>query len=200
MIKLPDIDIDFADRDAALKTLSHIPASRYDENNKKLVKHNVGVYFQDIPKETISGLSAIPYKEAENRGYFKIDFLNLDLYKGIRDNDHLEELVNREPRWELLENEEFVSYLNQIHSHYNVVSRYKPKSVEELAMVIALIRPGKKHLIGKTFKEIEVEIWRKTDQFDFKRSHSIAYAISIVVQMNLLLEEANETVKKEFVS
>ena len=65
----------------------------------------------------------------------------------------------------------------------------KPKNVEQLARVLAMIRPGKRHLIGKSWDEIEDEIWTKTDdKFSFKKSHSYAYATLIVVQMNLLCE------------
>jgi DNA polymerase III alpha subunit len=62
-------------------------------------------------------------------------------------------------------------------------------SIPRLAMFLALIRPGKKHLIGKTWKEIAETIWDKTeDSYSFKKSHSLAYAHLVVVHMNLLNE------------
>lgn len=193
MKNLPDIDIDFADRERALGPLEFISASRLDDIKNDLVKHNVGVYFQNIPVDPATGLSAIPYKEADRRGYFKLDFLNLEMYKKVQSEEHLQKLVDCEPCWELLEYEEFVSQLNQIHGHFEVVSAYKPSSVEELAMVIALIRPGKRHLIGLTFEEMKDEIWKKNDDsYDFKRAHAIAYAQAIVVQLNLICEEYPE--------
>jgi len=52
-------------------------------------------------------------------------------------------------------------------------------------MVLACIRPGKKHLIGRPWREIEQEVWVKTDDaYSFKRSHAIGYAMAIVLQMN----------------
>lgn len=193
MKNLPDIDIDFSDRERALGPLEYIPASRVDDVKRDLVKHNVGVYFQNIPVDPATGLSAIPYKDADARGYFKLDFLNLDMYKKVKSEAHLQALVDCEPCWELLEYEEFVSQLNQIHGHFDVVSYYKPKSIEELAMVIALIRPGKKHLIGENLEDIKDEIWKKSDEsYDFKRAHAIAYAQAIAVQLNLICEEYPE--------
>lgn len=182
-MKTPDIDIDFACRDEALFHLKHIPASRYDGD---LVRHNVGVYFQDIPIDPITGLSSIPYKEAEERDYFKMDFLNLDLYQKIEDEQHLISLLEKEPDWDILQDRYMVGQLNQIHSQFDIVAAYAPKTIEELAMILALIRPGKRHLIGKTFDEMKNEIWEQTESYVFKKSHAIAYAHTIVVQMNLL--------------
>jgi len=71
---MPDIDIDFVDRDQALTLFEHIPASRLDNN--RLVKHNTGVYLHAVPVDAVSGLCQIPYEQAEEQKYFKIDFLN----------------------------------------------------------------------------------------------------------------------------
>jgi hypothetical protein len=98
MKTVTDIDIDLADRDKALEGLLHVPASRVEKGDLK--KHNVGVYFHDVPVDPLTGLCSVPYKEAEERGYFKIDLLNLNIYKQVRDNAHLEELLSKEPMWE----------------------------------------------------------------------------------------------------
>ena len=71
---MPDIDIDFLDRDAALKLFKHTAASRND--NGKLVKHNTGVYFHHVPTNPFTGLCTLDYKQAEDAGWFKIDLLN----------------------------------------------------------------------------------------------------------------------------
>jgi DNA polymerase III alpha subunit len=67
----------------------------------------------------------------------------------------------------------------------------KPTSVEELAMCLALIRPAKRHLIGKTWTEIGTEIWEKPENGDyyFKKAHAVAYAMVIAVQINLICED-----------
>jgi DNA polymerase III alpha subunit len=180
-----DIDIDFADRNKALELFKHRIASRGNDE-----KHNSGVYFHEIPHNPLTNISSVPYKEAEKRGYFKIDFLNLTMYKDIKSEDHLMELMNTEPMWELLEHAEFVQLLNQVNGHAELLQVMKPRSVEQLAAVIAMIRPAKKHLIGKSWHDIMSEIWVTSSDDDagysFKKSHSICYALAIVVQMNLL--------------
>lgn len=185
-----DIDIDFADRDSVLSGLFHVPASirKKDKN-----KHPSGVYFQDIPVDPIDGLAVFDYEEAGDRGYFKIDFLNNTVYSGIRDEDHLINLLNTEPYWELLEDSYVVGQLAHIHSSYGIVNKIQPKSIEDLAIVLALMRPAKKHLLGSPREDIDAEIWKvSNDGFQFKRSHAIAYAASIVVQLNLFCEQLAE--------
>lgn len=188
--KIPDVDIDFKDRDLALQDLLHIPASRVEKNDLK--KHVVGVYFQSIPTDPLTGLASIPYDEAEQRGYFKLDFLNLGVYKGVRDEAHLDELVQREPMWEMLEDELIVDQLFHLAGHYDIVSAYKPNSIYQLAMVLALIRPGKRYLQGLQWSMVEADIWSSTDndEYTFKKAHAVSYAHVVVVQMNLLLEQA----------
>jgi len=56
-------------------------------------------------------------------------------------------------------------------------------------MFLAVIRPAKRHLLGKTWKEINKTVWDKDPSgYVFKRSHSLAYAQLVVVHMNLLKE------------
>jgi hypothetical protein len=45
-------------------------------------------------------------------------------------------------------------------------------------------------LIGKSWPEIMKEVWTKpeTGDYYFKKSHATAYAVAIVVQMNLICE------------
>ena len=75
---MPDIDIDFVDREKALKHFKHIRASRVDDG--KLVKHNTGVYMHEVPVNAELNLCSVPHKEAEDQGYFKLDFLNVSIY------------------------------------------------------------------------------------------------------------------------
>jgi DNA polymerase III alpha subunit len=185
---MPDIDIDFNDREEALKLFKHIKASRNDDG--KLVKHNTGVYLHEVPVDAVSGLSSVDYTQAEENGYFKIDFLNVGLYKGVRDENHLIQLMNTDPLWDLLEQDDFVNLLFHVNGHGSILRQMKPKSIEELAAVLAMIRPAKRHLIGKSWNEVMSDIWVKPDneEYYFKKSHAIAYATAIVVQMNLICE------------
>ena len=186
-----DVDIDMANREDFLRLVNHTPASIKHEDGT-YSKHNTGVYFQTIPSFPLEGFSSIEYETAEEEGWFKVDVLNNGIYKDVRDEAHITELMNIEPLWDLLEHEEFVSQLFHISNYSNILAQYKPTSVEQLAMILAIIRPGKKHLIGKSWNEITKQVWVKpTDgSYYFKHSHAIAYAVAIVVQMNLICEKA----------
>jgi hypothetical protein len=186
---MPDIDIDFIDRDQALKLFEHIPASRID--NGKLVKHNTGVYLHEVPVDAVSGLCQLPYEQAEDEKYFKIDFLNVGIYKGVRDEEHLVHLMNQEPLWDLLVQDEFVNLLFHLNGHGDIIRKTLPTSVEQLSAVLAMIRPAKRYLIGKDWTTITTEVWTKpeTGDYYFKKSHATAYAVAIVVQMNLICEQ-----------
>lgn len=185
---MPDIDIDFADRDQALKLFDHVTASRIDQG--QLTKHNTGVYLHDVPVNAVTNLCEIPYEQAESLGYFKIDFLNVSVYKDIKNEEHLTKLMNQEPVWDLLLDDDFTSMLFHVNGHGNILRKTKPDSVEKLAMVLAMIRPSKKYLLEKDWDTISKEIWRKPDngEYYFKKSHAIAYAMVVVVQMNLICE------------
>lgn len=185
--KQTDIDIDIADRNKLLELIPHTPASMI--NDSLIKKHNVGVYVQEIPTFLDSGLASIDYREAGEYGYFKMDVLNNSVYEHVRSEAHLDELISQEPDWNLLLNPEVVGGLSQISNYAKDLAKWKPKSVAELAMFIAMIRPSKKHLLQcLNWDEVEEEIWIKPsdDSAYFKKSHSIAYAVAIVVQMNLI--------------
>jgi len=187
MIVTTDIDIDCANRDDVLKKLKH-RIGRINRDEGKYEKHNTGVYFQDIPFDPFTNIATIDHKEAEELGYFKIDLLNVHLYKDIKDNEQLQELVDREPLWELLEHKEIVEKLFHINKYYNLCKQHKPKSLEDLAMLLAIIRPGKAYLQGKDWETIRKDVWVKpTDgTYFFKRSHATGYGMAIIVQLNLL--------------
>lgn len=188
-----DVDIDFADRSLALEKLKYITASIKDSNGV-VKKHNTGIYCTDIPHDPVTGLSTIDYKEAAKRGYFKLDFLNLGLYNGVRDREHLKQLMNQEPLWDLLEQDDFTNLLLHVNGHGTVLRQMKPTSIEQLAAILAMIRPAKRYLIGKDWTTVMTEIWIKpdNDEYYFKKSHGFAYAIAIVVQMNLICEQLND--------
>jgi DNA polymerase III alpha subunit len=186
-----DIDIDFLDREQALALFKHVRASRIDDN--KLVKHNTGVYLHEVPVDAVENLCAVPYEEAEEKHYFKIDFLNVGIYKGVRDEEHLVQLMETVPLWDLLEQDDFTQNLFHVNGHGSILRQAKPKSIEELAAVLAMIRPAKRYLIGKDWTTVMNEVWTKpeNDDYFFKKSHATAYAIAIVVQMNLICEQVS---------
>ena len=190
-MKAFDIDIDFKDRKQILDKIKHIVAMRETDDGNS--PHHTGIYVQDIPYDPVTNLSSIEFKEAQHRGYFKIDFLNVSVYDGVRDNEHLKHLLNTEPLWDLLQDEQFVNLLFHLNGHIDVLKQTLPTSVEQLAAVLAMIRPAKRYLIGKDWTTVMKEIWIKpgTDEYYFKKSHAIAYAHAIIVQMNLICEQVS---------
>ena len=85
---------------------------------------------------------------------------------------------------------EVVEELFHINKHYDIVKQHQPTSIEQLAMILAMIRPGKRYLVGKSWEEIEKEVWVKTDEYFFKHSHAIGYALAIAVQLNRIVESS----------
>ena len=186
---MPDVDIDFFDRDGVLKLFKHVPASIIKDG--EIIKHKTGVYFHAVPTNPIDGHATLDYKKAEERGYFKIDCLNVNIYKNIKSEQELVELMIEEPDWDMLKDPKVVENLFHLNSHYNIVSKLEPKNIEQLAAVLAIIRPAKRHLMYKNWKDILIDVWVKpTDRsYFFKKSHAVAYAHAIVVQMNLIRKD-----------
>lgn len=182
-----DVDIDVPNREFLLEHLDYVTARA--ENNKH-GRHLSGIYLQPIPFDPFTGVSTIDHKEAEKLGYFKIDILNNSVYEKVSSNEELDELT-KDPMWELLTHQEVVARLPHVNMHGVLLRQYKPSSVEELAIVIALIRPGKKRLQGKSFDEIRPEIWKKPedDSYYYKKGHAISYAMSIVVALNKMVND-----------
>lgn len=185
---MPDIDIDFYDRTKILDVIQHVPASIIE--NDKVKKHNTGIYCHQIPVNPLTNTASIDYKIAEERGYFKLDFLNVSIYKDVKNEEHLNKLMEMEPLWDLLEQDEFTNLLFHLNGHGNILRILKPKSLEQLAAVLAIIRPAKRHLLHLGWEQILKEIWTKpnNDEYYFKKSHATAYAMAIIVQMNLICE------------
>lgn len=185
-----DIDIDVADRDRALEVIDHTAATIIRDG--KTSRHNTGVYFTQIPVDPITGRASIDYEAAEDRGYIKVDILNVGLYQQIKSEQHLEELMNLEPAWDKLYDPEFCAKLIHIGAHYDTLIRMPEavNSIPRLAMFLAVIRPAKRHLIGRTWREVAESVWDRPndDSYYFKKSHSIGYANLVVVNINLLTQ------------
>lgn len=183
-----DIDIDFGERNDVLNKITVIPAAIRKAGSIK--RHNTGVHPTEIPYDPVNGVAAVDYIAAQERGYIKLDFLNIWIYKHIHSSSHLEELM-AEPDWSLLNYRDFFSKLIHIGNHYSVLQQQPEPidSIPRLAMFLALIRPGKRHLIGQTWEQVGKTIWDKDSTgYSFKKSHAVAYAHLVVCQMNLLVQ------------
>lgn len=187
-----DIDIDLGDREKLLAVIKHIPASM--RNVDPVRKHPTGVYITDIPYDPIHDMSALHYVDAEKRGYFKLDLLNVHVYNQVQSEEHLVELMS-DPDWSVLKDRNTVEQLIHLGNSYDLIQRMPEPidSIPRLAMFLAAIRPAKRHLIGRTWKEVNETVWDKDQTgYSFKRSHAVAYAQLVVVHMNLLKGQKND--------
>jgi hypothetical protein len=186
-MKKPDIDIDLADRTQVLNLITHIAARQ--EQDDKPRRHNSGVYVTPIPYDPIHDCAAFDFREAEERGYFKLDLLNMSVYQLIRDQDHYDQLLATEPPWARLQEPEFVAQIVHINNHYDLIQRMPEPvdTVPRMAMFLSLIRPGKRHLVGRSWYDISEQIWSTSaDGYTFKKSHAISYALLVALHMNLV--------------
>lgn len=184
---IPDIDIDLADRRQVLDLIQAVPARQ--ENNGTVQAHNSGIYVTAIPRDPVLAGAAIDYREAEQRGYFKIDLLNVGVYQLVRDPQHYEAMLNREPPWtRLWQDPDWASTLIHVGGHTDLLARLRPDSIPRMAAVISVIRPGKAHLQHGTWPEIFETVWDGDHSrgFAFKKSHAISYARLVALHMNLL--------------
>lgn len=186
-----DIDIDLKSDFKLERVFSDaIPAAMVENGEYK--RHLVGAYFQKIPKDPITGLAAIPYTEAESIGFMKIDFLNLALLSVFDSKDEVQYMAKKEPNWKNLMDEEFVVKLFHLGKQYPLVKQVKPKSILEMADVLALMRPSKIQLLDKYLQNrvaTRKELYTKRLPADLRKSHAIAYAVNVVINMNLLEAE-----------
>jgi DNA polymerase III alpha subunit len=186
-----DVDIDLANTDRAREIFKNriIPALQVEHGEPK--QHLAGVYFQTIPKDKETNLAAIPPDDAIKFGFLKVDFLSLKLLKHFESKKEIKEILKKEPDWSLLEKKQIVEKLFQLHNHFDVVEKIKPKSVEEIADTLALIRPNKrkylqKYLKNKTEIRNVLYIREPEDKSSFRKSHAIAYALLVILNMHLI--------------
>lgn len=186
-----DVDIDFPTSFDPLTVFDQaVRASRLQDGEIK--KHPAGIYLQNMPKDPVTGLAAIPYDRAGDFGFFKIDFLHLNLLDFFQSKEEIRILSREEPDWNLLRDPEAVSKLFQIRNHFETVYKISPTSVIELADCIAIIRPSKRLLLDAYLKDRnkirETLLYKKPEDGKqyFKKAHSIAYAKTIILQLHLI--------------
>ena len=190
-----DIDIDFADRKQLLSVIQHVPARQ--QAGSKAVLHNSGVYVTDIPYDPVHQCAAIDYETAEQRGYFKIDLLNMSVYQLVRDHAHYQTMLTATPPWaRLWQDPAWAGQLVHVGNYQELLIRMKPDSVPRMAAFISIIRPGKAHLQGQPWSQVFESVWDgdASRGYTFKRSHAVSYAALVALHMNLLEDlESNPT-------
>lgn len=179
-----DIDIDVPDRDAVLALIPHVAARQ--SNGRR---HNSGIYVTDIPRDPVAGCAALDYESAEQRGYFKIDLLNMSVYSLIKDPEHYEQLLAATPPWSRLWTDRaWASQLVHVGNYADLLREMKPDSIPRMAAFISIIRPGKAHLQGRPWPEVFAEVWDGDDSrgYTFKKAHAVSYSALVALHMNIL--------------
>lgn len=182
-----DIDIDFSNRDDILQHIRHVSARKLHQGKPE--RHNSGVYVQPIPFDPTLDASALHFKDADERGYFKIDFLNVSVYQHIKDAEHYQAMLDRPIPWHRLNEAAFVEQIIHISNYPRQVAECMPDTIPRMAMFLSALRPAKKHLLGKPWAEIAETVWIKDeDEYSFRHSHAVAYAVLVGLHMNLIVE------------
>lgn len=185
-----DIDIDFADRTQVLDLIKHYPASQTVNGHSR--RHNSGIYVTDIPYDPIIGAAAIDYQQAEARGYFKIDLLNVSIYQQVKNYQHYQQLLTAEPPWEKLWTDPaWAQQLVHVGNYTGLLRDMRPDSIQRMAAFISIIRPGKAHLQGQPWAVVFDSVWDGDNSrgFIFKKSHAISYSMLVMLHMNLLNQQ-----------
>lgn len=181
-----DVDIDVADRTQVLGLILHVAARLPNDR-----RHNSGIYVTEIPRDPVHDMAAIDYEQAERRGYFKIDLLNMSVYQSIRSHEHYQQLLSTEPPWSRLwQDPDWAKNLVHVGDYTQLLSSMQPDSIPKMAAFISVIRPGKSHLQNCTWPEVFAEVWDGDGSrgYTFKKSHAVSYAVLVALHMNILNE------------
>jgi hypothetical protein len=184
-----DIDIDVPNREEVLKLIRHVPARQQQDGHAR--RHNSGIYVTAIPEDPFNKCAAIDYQEAESRGYFKIDLLNMSVYQLIKNPEHYNQVLSQEPNWSRLWTDtKWASQLVHVGNYTELLKQMKPDSIPRMAAFISIIRPGKAHLQNQPWDTVFESVWDGDDSrgFVFKHSHAISYAALVALHMNLLTQ------------
>ena len=182
-----DIDIDLADRDRLLGLIDVIPARQIVNDQPR--RHNTGVYPMAIPYDPVHGCAAMDFHEAEQRGYFKIDLLNMSVYQLVRDPDHYQAMLDLEPDWSRLwQDAVWASELVHVGNYTALLADMRPDSIPRMAAFISIIRPGKAHLQRLSWDRVFESVWDGDDSrgYTFKKAHAVSYSMLVALHMNLL--------------
>ena len=181
-----DIDIDVKPNTKREKY--GICAMMYDEDKEKISIHPSGIYLSDVPVDEHTGHSAIDYKTADSEGYLKVDILTNSAYDSFKSKEQITDAIENHINWDNLYKYDVVKKLPHIANHYDLIRKIQPRSVEELADTLALIRPSKIKYIDayiENKEKVRLNLYRRpTDGSPyFKKSHAISYAVMILCSM-----------------
>lgn len=190
-----DVDIDVSSK--VKKSRYGKRSFVYNEEQLKMIPHPSGFFLDSedllgssIPVDPVSGLTTLESKEGEYEGFFKVDLLTNTLYDRFTSKKEVRESLNFEKfNWDLLLDPKVVEDLPHISKHFSIVRQLQPQSVEDLADILALIRPGKIDLIDDYLKDKErtrKRLYKRplNGEMYFKKSHAVAYSVGILCYLN----------------
>lgn len=181
MSRIFDVDIDV--KSGIERNEYGTRAMIYNESVSKVLPHPSGVYIQQVPVDMMTGNAAIDYKDGDEANLLKVDILTNTSYDIFSNKADLLSAIDEEPDWSLLSRRDVVSKLPHIGAHYDLISSIEPRSIIELADCLALIRPGKLHLVDDYRTDtagVRRTLYKrpKTGVY-FKKSHAVSYAVMI---------------------
>lgn len=186
MKKIGDIDIDVKPHMDRGKYGTR--AIQYIENDMTLKPHPSGWYIDDVPVDPETGMSTMHFKDMEEAGFIKVDLISNTSYDLFKSKKEVLDSLNKEPDWSLLLDEGFVAKLPHVKDHVDLLRDVQPQSIMELADTLALIRPGKMHLIEDYLEDrerVRKRLYARPKKgYYIKKSHAVAYAHMIVCVMN----------------
>jgi len=188
-----DVDIDV--KSNTKKEKFGIRAILYNADSMKISPHPSGYYFDtNMPIDKMTGNAAIEAKRAEELGFIKIDLLTNTAYDVFNSKDDVLRAADRTPDWDMLLDKNFIKRLPQLHNQYELVNYIRPRSISELADLLALLRPGKMKFL-EDYKsdpeKVRRNLYRRSvEGYHYKKSHAISTAIQIVAIMNKLSGKA----------
>ena len=188
-----DIDIDLADRAQLLALIPHVAACQTQDDQRR--RHNSGIYVTDIPRDPINDCAALDYQRAEQRGYFKIDLLNMSVYQLVRDQQHYDQMLALEPPWSRLwQDPDWAKALVHVGNYTDLLAVMRPDSIPRMAAFISVIRPGKAHLQGQPWDQVFASVWDGDSSrgYVFKKSHAVSYAALVALHMNLIANMSDQ--------
>jgi len=163
-------------------------------DNGHLKAHPSAHYiFTNITIDEATGLAAIDVKEAQKLGFIKVDLLSNSGYDRFETKEELLKYHNQEPNWRKFEDKKIVQKLPHIGNWADLVIKLAPQSLEDLADILALIRPGKSNLVDdyrKDKERVRKRLYKPpTNGMYFKKSHAIAYAAMIICILNKMMDK-----------
>lgn len=207
-MKFSDLDLDIPSKDSDVIRDGLTRATILNERGE-YQPHPAGVYFyKSIPQ--YENLSVIDYKAMEDEHFQKIDILNNSYLDDITSDEmdiFVDNIENEEIEWsELWEYDE--PY--QLGKYPGILREFKVESVLDVAIVLALIRPGSvanydkmkayihtdKLLKNKSEEAQEVlketygipvfdeqfkQLGKDDGKYRYKKPHSIGYAYILLI-------------------